>query len=250
MVERFTEPRTRPAAPAPAAGGAAISEWDRILADLHDFEDIDRALRACEALDRGADEAWLPGLHRLLAEGRNFFVREAAAAPIARLEGLRALPQLLHALKLGEDEGHDNDGLAALIADLVWSGPEAAAPILRSMIGEPAGRRRQDAAWLWGFAARALVPEPLLPLLGDPDPRVRAAALGSLGSFKGREEVFAGLLAALDDPDEGVRATAAGSLGDHGDPRAIPSLRRLLSDPTETVRPVVEHALRRLEKAR
>src|SRR5262245_30959652 len=114
-----------------------MSDWDRIIADLHDVEDVDRAVAACEALDKAADESWLPRLHRLLAEGRDFFVREAAAAPIARLEGLRALPQLLHALHLGEQEGHDNDGLVCLITGLVSDNPEEAAPALRQMIRDP-----------------------------------------------------------------------------------------------------------------
>jgi HEAT repeat protein len=79
----------------------SMSEWDRIIADLHDVEeDTDRAVATFEALDKAADESWLPRLHQLLAKGRDFFVREAAAVPIARLEGLRALPQLLYALQL------------------------------------------------------------------------------------------------------------------------------------------------------
>src|SRR5688500_6164508 len=128
-----------------------MSQWDCIIADLHDVENVDRAVAACEALDKAADESWLPRLHRLLALGRDFFVREAAAVPIARLQGLRALPRLLHALQRGEDEGHDNDGLTAVISDLVWANPEEAAPMLRRMIRGPGERQRSDAAWLWGF---------------------------------------------------------------------------------------------------
>ena len=87
-----------------------MSEWDRILGDLTSVEnDVDRAVAAWDSLDRAADESWLPKLHHLLAKGENFFLREAAATPIARLESLKALPQLLHALQLGEDEGHDGN---------------------------------------------------------------------------------------------------------------------------------------------
>jgi len=111
-----------------------MSEWDRIVADLHNFLDADRAVKACETLNKAADESWLPRLHRLMAKDKSFFVREAAAFPIARLEGLRALPKLLHALKLGENDGHDNDGLVALISDLVSAHPEEAAPILLQMV--------------------------------------------------------------------------------------------------------------------
>jgi hypothetical protein len=49
-----------------------MSDWDRIIADLHDVEDIDRAVAACDALDQAADESWLPRLHELLENGRDF----------------------------------------------------------------------------------------------------------------------------------------------------------------------------------
>src|SRR3954447_15724592 len=106
-----------------------MEAWDRSVADLHAAGGVDRAVAACDALDRAADESWLPRLHQLLAGGRDFFVREAAAAPIARMEGLRALPQLLAAMERGEEEGHDNDGLCALIADLVAAEPNRSAPV-------------------------------------------------------------------------------------------------------------------------
>lgn len=49
-----------------------MSEWDRIVADLHNVFDVDRAAKACEALDKAADETWLPRLHRLLAKDKSF----------------------------------------------------------------------------------------------------------------------------------------------------------------------------------
>ena len=103
-------------------------DWDRIISDLHDVHDMDRALTAMKALDLATDETWLPRLHQLLAEGRDFWVREAAAYPIARLEGLKALPQLLHALQLGVRDGHDNDGLVTLIVGLVQADSGASGP--------------------------------------------------------------------------------------------------------------------------
>jgi bilin biosynthesis protein len=226
-----------------------MSEWDHIVADLHSVFDVDRAVKACETLDKAADESWLPRLHRLLAKDKSFFVREAAAFPIARLEGLRALPKLLHALKLGEDDGHDNDGLVAVISDLVSAHPEEAAPILLQMIRSRSERKRSDAAWLWGFAAEALTAEPLLKQLKDSSHRVRSSAIGSLPSFKAREDVFAVLVNALEDPDEEVRCSAASSLGYYGDKRAISPLRRLYYDSPESVRRIIEYAIEQLGKA-
>jgi HEAT repeat protein len=223
-----------------------MSEWDRIVADLHSVSDVDRAVRACRDLDNAATKSWLPRLYRLLTKDKSFFVREAAAYPIARLEGLRALPKLLYALKLGEDDGHDNDGLGSLISDLAWANPVEAAPILRQMIRSRSERKRRDVAWLWGFAAEALTPEPLFKLLNDSSDRVRSVAIGSLSSFKGREDVFVGLVRALEDADEGVRSSAASSLGFYGDRRAIPPLRRLYYDSPESVRRIIEYAIEQL----
>jgi bilin biosynthesis protein len=227
-----------------------MSEWDRIIADLHHVEEnTDRAVAAFEALDKVANESWLPRLYQLLAKGRDFFVREAAAVPIARLEGLRALPQLLDALQRGAEEGHDNDGLASVVSALVEANSGEAAPALARMIREPSEGRRSGAAWLWGFAAKALGPEPLFALLGDASPRVRSKAVGSLGGFQGREDVFGCLVRALNDPEESVRCAAASALGYYGDRRAVSPLRELQSDSSERVRYIAEYALRRLEKA-
>jgi HEAT repeat protein len=116
------------------------------------------------------------------------------------------------------------------------------------MIQEPSERQRVNAAWLWGFAAKSLTPEPLLALLSDPTPRVRSAAVGSLGSFKNRDDVFASLVQALEDPEESVRCSAASALGFYGDQRAVSPLRALRSDPAKPVQRIVEYALQQLGK--
>ena len=130
-----------------------MSEWDRIIADLHDAEeDTDRAVVACEALDKAADASWLPRLYQLLATGRDFFVREAAAVPIARLEGPRALPQFLHALELGKAEGHDNDGLNSVIVSVIEANPEEAVIALRPLLQGASEDQRAAVVDLLGFA--------------------------------------------------------------------------------------------------
>ena len=224
-----------------------MEEWDRLVADLHG-EDVDRACAAAEALDRAADESWLPRLHELLLGGADFFIREAAAAPVARLQGLRAVDALLRALWLGEDEGHDNDGLQALISDVVLADPAEAAPVLLGMLQDAFERRRASAAWLLGYASEAITPEPLLATLRDPSPDVRSAAAGSLGEFQGREDVFIALCQALGDDDAQVRRSAAAALGDLGDRRAEPLLEKLLTtDPSEWTRSIAANAQRRLQ---
>jgi HEAT repeat protein len=225
-----------------------MANWERIVADMHNVDDIDCAGAACRALDAASDETRLPQLHQLLTGGKYFFVREAAAFPIARLEGLRALPQLLYALELGEEEGHDNDGLQTVVTGLVKSDPMQAAPRLRRMLRGRSERQRAQAAWLWGYAAKALTPEPLFPLLTDPSPRLRLAAVGSLGSFKGRDDVFGKLVRALDDPDIRVKCSAISALGYYRDPRALAPLRAMLVGAHATVQSSVRFALRALGK--
>jgi HEAT repeat protein len=225
-----------------------MTEWEQIVADLHAAEDdVDRAVAACAALDKAADESRLPELRRLLTEGRDFFVREAAAIPIARLEGLQALSGLLLAHQRGREEGHDNDVLSAVISDLVKRAPHQAAPMLLLMLAEPSDETRSAAAWLIGFASEAIMPEPLLAALSDTSPRVRADAAGSLSSFEGHPGVFERLIRALtEDRDEQVRVSAASSLGYLGDKRALPALQAALTDPAERVRYFARYAITKL----
>ncbi|HQR05340.1 MAG TPA: HEAT repeat domain-containing protein [Gemmatales bacterium] len=224
-----------------------MSDWDRIIADLHNIEDMDCAIAACDALDKSADESWLPQLHQLLAHGRDFFVREAAAYPIARLEGLSALPRLLNGMQLGENDGHDNDGLSELVVDLISANPKEAEPTLIQMISSASERERSDAAWLWGFAAKTLASEPLMTALNDASPRVRAAAIGSLCSYQSRDDIFARLMQSLNDPDEEVLSSTVTALGYYGNKRAISRLRELLSNPSKQVNRRVIYAIEQLE---
>lgn len=233
--------------PERAREGGPEAELDRIIANLREASGTE-ALDSVNALDEAADENWLPQLKKLLAEDQDIVVREAAAIPIIRLEGLNALPQLLYANHLGEEEGHDNDTLAGLIVDLVERDPAPAAPLLREWICDPLDWRRSMAAWLWGFAARSVTAELLLTALDDPSPGVRAAAAGSLASFTGEEEVFAALVHACRDKDRAVRASAAGALGYYGDRRAMPALKKLRWDWSGQVRSIARHSIRLVEE--
>ena len=223
-------------------------EWHRILENLRSTDDVDFE-EACGALDQAADESRLPDLYRLLTEKENFCAREAAVVPVVRLAGLRALPQLLDALRLGEQEGHDNDGPAALVADLVQESPAEAAPVLLTMLRAEDPARRAHAAWLLGFAIPAATVEPLVTALSaDRSAEVRAAAAGALSSFEGSEDATNSLVRALDDAAEQVRISAASSLGYLGDVRAVPRLRVALEDPAAGVRASAKYALEQLQR--
>ena len=53
-----------------------------------------------------------------LLEDDSFYVREAAAWPLAELGRTEVLPQLLRAYQRGLDEGDDNDGFSAALIEL------------------------------------------------------------------------------------------------------------------------------------
>jgi len=224
--------------------------WDAIVNDLHDVEDLDLAVSASAELDRAATASRLPQLYELLRD-KDFFVREAAAVPISRLDGLKSLPDLLQAYERGGKEGHDNDGLTTTIISVVEENPRASARLLVRMLDESSTRRKADAAWLMGFVSDELSPEPLLRLLKSRSPAVRSCAAGSLSSFKGdndRTAVLEGLITAAADENEQVRVSAVSSLGYLGDSRAMPALNQARRDRSQRVRDFARSAIEQLKK--
>ena len=222
------------------------AEWDRLLVEIRDLDDIDRGVRAIETLDRLASGSDVPRLYDLL-DDPEFFVREAAAAPLARLEGPRALPALFRALTRGEQDGHDNDGLTATVCDLLEVHAAATSAVVVPMLASTDPVDRARAAWALGFVASEASAEPLLrTLLHDPDPTARASAAGSLSSFPANADVYPALVSALDDADEPVRVAAVSSLGYLGDLRAIDVLRSRSGRSNPAERGMIDHAIKTL----
>ncbi len=215
------------------------------LVDALRSDDIDRAVDAAQTLAEIADATHIPALYQLLQD-HDFFVREAAADPLARLEGARALPRLFQALRRGRQDGHDNDGLTALTADVIEQHQDDALPVLLAMHRSPSSEERAEAAWALGFVASDLACEALLHAVRDESTAVRSAAIGSLSSCKtGTTREI--LIQALTDPDEEVRVNAAASLGYLGDQQAVPALQAALHDPEPQVRAFAAYALERLQ---
>lgn len=190
------------------------AEWDQILIDLGGL-DAERALRAVRLLRETADDCDVPRLRDLVLNGEDFFHREVAAAPLARLEGAQCLPLLFEAMLKGEREGHDNDSLCFVITELFESQPNEAAPLLLDMIDRTNSDDRKNAAWGLGWMTAETAKEPLLRAIEDKSPEVRAAAAGSLGHprFKEHPEVLEALVKVLTDSDELVRTCAASAIG-------------------------------------
>src|SRR5258708_319566 len=97
---------------APMEHAFSDQEWNDLLAILRDPDpEEEEEEDAGERLRATTDPSRIPDLYVLLREKDNVWVRELAAEPLARLEGIRALPALLEAQHLGRQERHDNDGL-------------------------------------------------------------------------------------------------------------------------------------------
>jgi HEAT repeat protein len=219
--------------------------WKAAVNDLTTSDDVDRLVAAYTRIADEADESHLRGLY-ILIEDESFYTREAAAEALARLEGLRALPQLLQALTRGKQDGHDNDGLSTTIVGVLEAYPEKSHALLLPMLQNLSDDVRSNAAWSLGFVIEGKSPTLLLNALQDPSPKVRSAAAGSLGASD--PEVVDTLMQMLADEDEQVRVTAAAKLGYLGNPRAIPALQDLLNDKSERVRRFANYALENLSK--
>jgi HEAT repeat protein len=220
--------------------------WGQLISNLRNNEgDIRHADEAREAISRIADESHVADLYALLQD-TDFVIREAAAIPLARLEGVKALPALFLALTRGFQEGCDNDGLSSTVTDLLEAHKSTAAPILLEMLSAADSETRDNAAWALGFISSEITATPLLAALSDVATSVRSSAAGSLASFKNDPRVPEALLKSLLDGDEQVRISAASALGDIGDQRAIGPLKTMLKRCDRKSRPIVEHALEQL----
>jgi len=222
------------------------TNWTKLIADLRNTEDVEQASNACVEISKIADETCVTDLYDLL-DDEDFFVREAAAEPLATLEGIKALPALFQALTRGFQDGHDNDGLSTTIIGLLESKKSAVVPLLLKMADAQISETRSNAAWALGFVAEALTPLPLLTLLRDNNAEVRAAAAGSLSSFKNDPRVVDELLKAMQDSNEQVCVSVISALGYLGDERAIDPLRSVLKDSRSRVRWWAEYALKQLK---
>lgn len=190
-------------------------EWEDLVAIFRQPEsEEEEEEHAAERLRAIADPTRVPDLYALLREKENFWVRELAAEPLARLEGTRALPALLEALHLGWQERHDNDGLYPILWDLFAISPQEAAEVVVQMLSDRDSPYRREAVWSLGFFPKDLALEPLLRAIIDMVPEIREEAARALCSESFlSEETITALLRALIDPASSVRVAAAYTLG-------------------------------------
>jgi HEAT repeat protein len=141
--------------------------------------------------------------------------RDAVAHVLATTYGAAALPALLRASV--HDRNDDGESLQLDVLELFEAWPaEASAQILACVASDDPGLRRVG---VWGLSvidwSRRGELLPLVVEAGlDADPRVRAEAMGALGSIFGADDprARAVLTAGVRDPDAGVRCAAVQGL--------------------------------------
>ena len=185
-----------------------------------------------------APDAWAKDL-----QSGDARVRRTAAFALGKCGGDAAshVGALIRALD-DRDEGVREAAAFAIGEIGILAAPEAVAPLVRLLEGDPAPAVRRSAAYALGKLG-SLAEEatgPLRQALKHPDPRVRQNAAWALGQIK-TEAVEAAvpdlskLLRRTEDPL--VRRDAAVALGQLGEMArtAVPALRSALSDPEAPV---------------
>lgn len=129
-----------------------LNAWNEIVSGLSN-PDVPTCVAAASKLYADATPEDIPRLLSLL-DSDDFFVREAAAGPLAALAGPAAQPQLLKAYQRGFDEGHDNDGFSAALLEIpALFGPEATRAIA-SLAQTAEGTMKGHALWLLEFCEK------------------------------------------------------------------------------------------------
>jgi len=162
-------------------------------------------------------------------------VRAAAVEGLGQLGDPRAIPPLLRALS---DSTRFQQ--ARVVESLGRLGPSVAPLLLASVRQEP--DNAVLAAEVLGMLGGAEAVSGLTAWTAAEDPRLRAAAIGSLGTIGLDERTFYFALRALADPEPAVRAQAARAIGRSSREDAVPYLASCLEDEWQ----VAAHAARAL----
>jgi HEAT repeat protein len=153
-------------------------------------------------------------------------VRVAAAQSLGRIRDSQAVDPLV--ITLGDEYSGVREAAAKALENL---GEPLGKVIVQSLEGAEKAREALAA----GKDPRAIVP--LLKVLANWDPNVRAAAAQTLGKLKDPRAVEP-LVKALEDTSDSVQEAAAWALGNIANPRAIVPLVKALRDAPWNVRVV------------
>ena len=123
--------------------------WTEIIEALSS-KNVEVCVEAAERLHKEAGTEDIPNLLALLRTD-DFFVREAAAWPLAELAGATLLPELLAAYQRGFDDGHDNDGFTAALLEIPYLHPDRLPHSIASIIAAGTEPALGHAKWLREF---------------------------------------------------------------------------------------------------
>jgi len=252
MVQALSDARldlaTREAFALELAGSGARADRKAALAFLVESGSESSAIEAVRQAASLDAEDGLPVLYRALLRPEAA-IRDAAVEPIVAYRDPRSIPALLGAARSGAEQERFEAAavriLATQPASYLLSAMEGSDPTMRRLAMKAFGDSLKDAAPPSNAVAV------LKARLGDPDVRVRRAAVYALARVPD-ETVASAILDLSRDPDPEIRAQAMVAAVRSSRPDSEPVILRGLSDESE---PVVLAALtgvatRRLREAK
>jgi HEAT repeat protein len=219
------------------------ADADALSAILPSLRDSKEAYRraAVGALRFFKDDTARGALEKALTD-LSSHVRYRAVESLEKIGNPRSVPALLPVLR-------DDDAGVVLAAIRVVAtlGDDSAVPPLLDLLKKGNKDVRASVCSYLGkihLKEPAPVGDALLPLIDDPDPRVRAGAILSLGAI-GEKRAVPRLIHVIEQPADPKsvdslipRLAALVALGEIGDPAAIPALVKLLDNPDSAERAV------------
>jgi len=118
---------------------------------LESRNDVDAQIAAFEQLNESVTDRDLPAMLASLESTSSFWVRELLAEPIIRLSGVKALPQLMKALRRNFEDGHDNDGFATFLMEMAESDSANVRAELQRLAHTASKEEAEDLKWLLEF---------------------------------------------------------------------------------------------------
>ncbi|MFI6156455.1 HEAT repeat domain-containing protein [Kitasatospora sp. NPDC051170] len=224
----------------------ATASLDRLLLllddlgpDIDDLDpDVDESTDLADQLADCGDLSLVPALETALDDAMasgNPYARDTLAAVLAGLAGPAALPVLLRAG--ARDLGDDQDSLSAVLCDLFDQHPTAIREAAHPLLTDPDARLRAVAVWTLGFTSHPEDLNLLAHTATDPSDEVRTATAGTLGSLAPHHPHAVDLLITLlTDPHPQVRIDALSALAWSHHPTALPAIQTLTTDPDPRVR--------------
>jgi HEAT repeat protein len=206
---------------------------DRHIDALRNSPSWERRAMAAERLGKiGSARAVFPLLLTVRdVKDEDADVRGAALRALGRIRDPGAIPELIEAL------GTPEASLPQRIAEiLVRFGDAAVNPLCLELRNRESEVRRMWAAEILGWLGNAVAAIPLIDVLGDVNPEVRAKSAGALGKLRESRAIDRLLEMLLSDPIPFVRTRVAQALGAIGNPRVIDHLVQVLKDPEWWVR--------------